>query len=97
MGLSRGACGAARLEAGNRPISVYRQVKCSYRVACKAATLSAGKREQVECPYRDARKDSALAQAVYRNWPMRGRGKACGVHARGAQGGITIAPYACPH
>ena len=44
----------------NRPISVYRQVKCPYGVACKASALSAGKRLQVECPYRVAGKASAL-------------------------------------
>ena len=44
----------------NRPMSVYRQVKCPHGVAGKASALSAGKRQQVECPYRVACKASAL-------------------------------------
>jgi len=44
----------------NGPISVDRQVKCPYGVACKASALGAGERVQVECPYRVACKASAL-------------------------------------
>jgi len=66
LGAAFTSCPALRATTGNtagpsnRPISVYRQVKCPYGVAGKASALCAGKREQVECPYGVAGKASAL-------------------------------------